>query len=162
MSSSSFSMSLYHCQINTDNIDLIGKFLEKENFHQHSSSSSTFIKSDLDCNIQINLSQSFENPSIICCCSTTLPQLLSLLNSNSSSNRSLILFIQSSENVDWNILVPLITTYNLSLNIVNNENDFSRKLHDIMNDLAKPNITKRKILMNNNNDQQSLRADIEV
>jgi hypothetical protein len=155
-------MPLYHCQINTDNVILIGNLLEKENFLRQTTSSN-FIKSNLDHQIQVDLSQSFESPSIICCCSTipiSLPQLLSFLNPNSISKIHLILFIQPSDIIDWNPLINLITAYNLSLNIVNNENDFSKKLDDIIHNLAKQNMTKKSILVNNN--KPSSNANIQV
>ncbi len=155
-------MPLYHCQINTDNVILIGNLLEKENFLRQTTSSN-FIKSNLDHQIQVDLSQSFESPSIICCCSTipiSLPQLLSFLNPNSISKTHLILFIQPSDIIDWNPLINLITAYNLSLNIVNNENDFSKKLDDIIHNLAKQNMTKKSISINNN--KPSSNANIQV
>ncbi|CAF0733265.1 unnamed protein product [Adineta steineri] len=147
------SMPLYQCQINTDNIKLIGNILEKENFIQQPTLF-TFVKSNLDQTIQINLSQSFESPSIICCCSTisiSLPQLLSFLKPNSSSTINLILFNQSSGLIDWNSLINLTTTYNLSLNIVNNEENLGKKLCEIVNNLVKQNVMKRSIIPNNVN-----------
>ncbi|CAF2490329.1 unnamed protein product [Rotaria sp. Silwood2] len=75
------SIPLFQCQINTDNVMFIGNILKKQNFIQQSTSS-TFIKSYVDYNIQVDLSESFEYPSIICCCSTvsiSLPKLLSFL-----------------------------------------------------------------------------------
>jgi hypothetical protein len=157
------SIPLYHCQINTDNVTLIGNLLEKENFLRQTTLS-TFIKSNLDYNIQVNLSQSFESPSIICCCSTipiSLLQLLSCLNTNSNSRIILILFIQYSDIIDWNPLINLITTYNLSLNIFNNENDFSQKLYDIINNLAKQNITKKIISINDKKDSSTTSTQVE-
>jgi len=157
------SVPLYHCEINTDNVSLIGNFLEKENFLRQNASS-TFIKSNSGYKIQVDLSQSFETPSIICCCSSipiTLPQLLSFLNPNSISTINLILFIQSSDNIDWNPLITLITAYNLSLNILNDENDFSQRLYNIIDNLAKQNIAKKSISININRQISSI-ADIQV
>lgn len=151
-----------HCQINTDNVTFIGNLLKKEKFLQENSSL-TFIKSNSDYNIQIDLSQSFQCPSIICCCSTiaiSLPRLLSFLKSNYSCPISLIVFIQSSDLIDWNPLMCLVNTYNLSLNIVNNENEFSKKLGDIINNLVNQNIDK-KIISINKNKNDSI-TDIQV
>ena len=124
------SIPLFQCQINTDDEPFVSNILEKENFIKQSPPS-TFLKLTFDNNIQIDLSQSFESPSIIVCCSTlpvSLPQLLSFLNPNYSSTINLILFVKSSDTIDWNPLINLITTFNLSLNIVNNENDLSKNL----------------------------------
>jgi hypothetical protein len=154
------SIPVFHYQINTDNLDLIGNLLEKENFLRQNISS-TFIKSNFDYKIHIDLSRSFESPSIICCYSTiSLPELLSFLNSKSISIIHLILFIKPSDSIDWNSLISLITTYNLSLNIVNDENDFSTKLTNIIHNLAQQNISKKSISININK-HQSL-ADIQV
>ena len=150
------SIPTYYCQINTDNVNFISNLLQKENFIQQNSSF-TFLKSNLDYKIQIDLSQSFESPSIICCCSTipiSLPQLLSFLNPNSTKKIYLFLFIQSTDPIDWNPLISLITAYDLSLNIINDKNDFSFKLSDIINNLAKQNLTRRSISVKNN-DQKS-------
>jgi hypothetical protein len=157
------SIPLFYCQINTDNAVLIGKILEKKDFIQQSLSS-TFMKSNLDHNIQIDLSQSFASPSIICCCSTistTLPQLLSFLNPDSSSSLiNVILFIQSSDVIDWNPLVNLISAYNLSLNIVNNENNFGEKLYEIINNLAEQNIKKKSIPTDNKHKHSTAKTEV--
>lgn len=155
------SIPLYHCQISTDNTDLISKLLEKEKYLQEDLS---YIKSYVDYNIKIDLSQSFDNPSIICCCSLipiTLPQLLSSINPKTIINRYVIFLIQSTENFDWNSIINLITDYNLSLNIVNNEYDFIQKLDDIIQNLAKQNITKQ-IILKNNNRKYDTPADMKV
>ena len=151
------SIPLFHYQINTNNISLIGNILEKDKFIPQSTPS-TYLKSNIDCNIQIDLSQSFPSPSIICCCSTvstSLPQLLSSLNQNHSSIINLILFIESSDRIDWNPLINLTAVYNLSLNVVNNENDLNKKLCNIINNLVKPNIKKKSVPNNNNQSQNT-------
>ena len=156
------SIPLFQCQINTDNVALIGKILENKDFIQQSIPS-TFKKSNLEHNIQIDLSESFESPSIICCCSTLsiiLPQLLSFVNPNSSSTINLILFTQSSDLVDWNSLINLISAYNLSLNIVNDENNFNEKLYEIINNLAKQNIKKKSTPIDYKNKQSAANASV--
>jgi hypothetical protein len=152
------SIPLFHCQINTDNVSLIGNILEKENFIQQSTSS-RYTKSNIDCDIHINLSPSFPSPSIICCCSSTistsLPQLLSFINQNSSSIIDLIVFIPSPDIIDWNPLINLITICHLSLNIVNNENDFSKKICDTIYNLAKQSVKKESVSDNNNQSEST-------
>jgi hypothetical protein len=141
------SIPVYYCQIQTDDVNLIGNLLEKENFLRQNSSS-TFIKSNVEFSIQIDLSQSFESPSIICCCSTVINSLLQLLsfhNPKSDSIINLIISVQSTDTIDWNSLINLITTYNLSLNIAKNENDLRKKLDDIIHNLAKQNLSKKLI-----------------
>ncbi|CAF1001525.1 unnamed protein product [Rotaria sordida] len=147
------SIPLFQCQINTDDVNFIGNILKKQNFIQQCTSS-TFIKSNVDYNIQVDLSQSFEFPSIICYCSTvskSLPDLLSLLKPNSSSTINLIILKQSSDLIDWNSLINLISTYNLSLNIVNDENNLLKKLYEIINNLVKPKIEKKSISIKQKN-----------
>ncbi|CAF0806287.1 unnamed protein product [Rotaria sp. Silwood1] len=144
------SIPLFKCQINTDDIDFIGNILKNQNFIQQSTLS-TFIRSYIDYNIQVDLSQSFEFPSIICCCSTvsvSLPKLLSLLKPKSSSTIDLIVLNQSSDHIDWNSLVNLISTYNLSLYIVNDEYDLLKKLYEIINKVAEHKIEKKSISLN--------------
>ena len=144
------SIPVFHCQINTDNLTFMGNLLEKEKFLRKNSSL-TFIKSNSDHNIQIDLSQSFECPAIICCCSTvpiSLPQLLSFLKPNSSYLINLIVFIQSSDVIDWNRLICLVSAYNLSLNVVNNESEFSKKFGNIILNLVNQHIDKKPLLIN--------------
>ena len=155
------SISPIKCQINTDDVALIGNNLKREKFIQQAKSSS-FIRSNLSSNIQVDLSQSFEFPSIICCCSTvetSLPKLLSSLNPNSSSTINLVVFIQSSDIIDWNSLMKLIILHNLSLNIVNDENNLRKKLIEIIDNLAKDN--KKKSISNHVNNGISS-TDIQV
>lgn len=156
------SIPIYYCQIQTDNVNLIGSLLEKENFLRQNTSS-TFIKSNGDFNIQIDLSQSFESPSIICCCSavpSSLIQLVSSHNSKSNSLINLIIFIQSTDTINWDSLINVITEYNLSLNIAKDENDFSKKLDGIIHNLAKQNIPKKSL--SNNNNQHSPSTEVQV
>ena len=137
-------MSIHQFRINTDNTDLIGELLRKEHFVQQNSSL-TFTKQNLDQKIQIDLSYSFPSPSIICCCSTistSLPQLLSYLDQSSSSIVNLILFVQSSETVEWNSLMNSLSTRNLSLNVLHNKNQLETKLVEIIEALIKQNQEK--------------------
>ena len=140
----------YHYSIHTDDLNILINFLEKENFHRENS---TLSKSTSDWNIQLDLSQSFPSPTIICCFANTsisLPQLLSVLNTNSDSVIPLIVFVESSNTIDWNPLIHLISTYNLSLNIVNDEISFRRKFNDIIQNLVKQKISKRSISVDSN------------
>ena len=155
------SIPVFHCEINTDNVTFIGDLLEKEKFLKQNSSL-TFMKSNSDYNIQIDLSQSFESPSIVCCCSTiamSLARLLSFLKPNSGLI-NLIVFVQPSDLIDWNPLICLVNIYNLSLNIVNNENEFSKKLDDIINNLVNQNLKKKPVLihMNKNNSIEDIQV----
>jgi endonuclease III len=143
-------------------VNLIGNLLEKDNFLRQNSSS-VFIKSNADINIQIDLSQSFQSPSIICCCSSTivssLRQLVSYHNTKSNSIINLIISAQSTDAIDWNSLTNLITTYNLSLNIAKDENDLTKKLGDIIRSLVKQNSLKRS---NSSSNQQSPTIETQV
>jgi hypothetical protein len=157
------SIPSFQCQINTDNVFLIGDILKKQNYIQQSTSS-TFIKPNSDYNIHIDLSQSFDSPSIICCCSTisiSVPHLLSFLNPNSSSTINLILLIQSTDLIDWNPLVKLITAYNLSINVVNDENHLNKKLNDMINDLAKQKKKTKTVFVNVDRDHRSASTQVE-
>ena len=139
-------MSIYQYSIHTDDLNLLSNLLEKEDFHRDNSSSSTFIQSNSDLNIQINLSQSSSSPTIICCCSNilvSLPRLLSSLNSHSNSIIPLIVLNPSSNVIDWNPLINLISTYNLSLNIVNDEDDWRKKFNDIIQNLIKQKTVRK-------------------
>jgi len=94
------SIPLFYCQINTDNAVLIGKILEKKDFIQQSLSP-TFMKSNFDHNIQIDLSQSFASPSIICCCSTisTTFDSVHILRDQWGGKKSVEIIISSSEEI---------------------------------------------------------------
>jgi hypothetical protein len=156
------SIPVYYCQIQTDDVNLIGNLLEKENYIRQNSSS-TFIKSNVEFSIQIDLSQSFKSPSIICCCSTAINSLLQFVsfhNSKSDSIINLIISVQSTDKIDWNLLINLITTYNLSLNIAKDENDLRKKLGDIIHNLAKQNLSKK--LISNINNQHSPTSETQV
>ncbi|UJR25566.1 hypothetical protein I4U23_006911 [Adineta vaga] len=148
------SIPVFHCRINTDDAVFVGKILQKEHFIQQPSSSSTFIKLNLNQKLQIDLSHSFPSPSIICCCtnvSTSLPELLSFLDQHSSSVINLILLIQSSSDcIEWNSLMNLISTHNLSLHIIHNEDHFGDKLSETIDHLIKQNQTTRSVI----NDKQ--------
>lgn len=138
---------MFQYSIHTDDLEFVSNLLEKENFHRQDSSS-IFIQSNVDSNIQIDLSESSSCPTIICCCSNisiSLPRLVSFLNSSSNSIIPLIIFNQSSNVIDWNPLINLISTYNLSLNIVNDEDSFRRKLNDIIQNLIKQKTVRRSI-----------------
>ncbi|CAF1303411.1 unnamed protein product [Adineta ricciae] len=138
------SMSVHQFRINTDNTELIGELLRKEHFVQQNSSL-TFTKQNLDQKIQIGLSYSFPSPSIICCCSTistSLPQLLSYLDQSSSSIVNLILFIQSSDTVEWNSLMNSLSTRNLSLSVLHDKDQLGTKLVEIIEALIKQNQKK--------------------
>ncbi len=144
------SIPVFHCPINTDDTTLIGNFLRKEGFLQQNSSS-TFIKSNFDHKIQVDLSQSLQSPFIICCCSAipkTLPQLLSILHPKSSRPSNLILSVQPTDSIEWNPLISRIAASNIVLNIVNNENDFCQRLCDIIHQLAKQNLRKEPTSIN--------------
>ncbi|CAF1382667.1 unnamed protein product [Rotaria magnacalcarata] len=141
------SIPLFQCQINTDDVTFIGKILQQQHFIQQSASSK-FLKTNVDYNIEVDLSQSFEHPLIVCCCSKTqasLPKLLSFLKLNSSSTINLIILNQSSNTVDWNSVMNLIAVYNSSLNVVNDEDSLLKKLYEIINNSAKTNIEKQLI-----------------
>ncbi|CAF1301693.1 unnamed protein product [Adineta ricciae] len=138
------SMSVHQFRINTDNTELIGELLRKEHFVQQDSSL-TFTKQNLDQKIQIDLSYSFPSPSIICCCSTistSLPQLLSYLDQSSSSIVNLILFIQSSDTIEWNSLMNSLSTRNLLLSVLHNKDQLETKLAEIIEALIKQNQKK--------------------
>lgn len=147
------SIPLFGCQISTEDVVLIGKVLEQQNFTQESASSK-FIKSYTGYSVEVHLSQSSDHPSIICCCSklqTSLPKLLSFITPNSSLPINLIVMNQSSNLIDWNPLISLISMYNLSLNVVNDENDLAKKLCEIINNLAKQNIRMKSMSPNGKN-----------
>ncbi|CAM4912420.1 unnamed protein product [Rotaria socialis] len=142
------SIPLFQCQINTDDMAFIGKILQQQHFIQQSASSK-FFRTNVDYNIEVDLSQSFEHPLIVCCCSkiqASLPKLVSFLKLNSSSTVNLIILNQSSNAVDWNSVINLIAVYNLSLNVVNDEDSLLKKLYEIISNSAKANIEKQSIL----------------
>ncbi|CAF5023182.1 unnamed protein product, partial [Rotaria magnacalcarata] len=155
------SIPLFQCQINTDDVTFIGKILQQQHFIQQSASSK-FLKTNVDYNIEVDLSQSFEHPLIVCCCSKTqasLPKLLSFLKLNSSSTINLIILNQSSNTVDWNSVMNLIAVYNSSLNVVNDEDSLLKKLYEIINNSAKTNIEKQLISKYKKSD--ALASDIQ-
>jgi len=153
----------YICRISSDNVNLINNLLVKENFHEQDSPL-TLLKSNLDSQIEVNLSQSYDHPSIICCCSTipvTLPQLLSFLDSNSTNSIQLILFVGTNESIDWNPLINMISAFNLSLNIVNDEYQFSSKLTDIIINLAKQNFARKSLSTVNNHEPTGVEKQVK-
>lgn len=159
------SIPTYHYSVHTDDLNILINFLEKENFHRENSSSSTLNKSTSDWNIQIDVSQSFPSPTIICCFANTLislPQLLSVLNTNSNSVIPLIVFVESSNTIDWNPLIHLVSTCNLSLNIVNDEISFQRKFNDIILNLVKQKISRKPFSSDSNQQNASKGKQVRI
>lgn len=120
-------------------------------------------KSTTDGNIHIDLSESSPSPTIICCLadiSVSLPRLLAILNINSDLVIPLIVFVESSNVIDWNPLIHLISMYNLSLNIVNDEISFRRTFNDIIQNLVKRKISRKSI--SNDSNQNSANKEVQV
>ena len=136
---------LFKCQISTDDASLIGDILKEAKFVEQQPSPGTFVRYDSHEHLQIDVSPSFESPSIICCCSNvsvSLPRLLSCLRLDSSSTIHLIVFLQPSECVDWNTLMELIGRYNLSLGIVHQRDLLSGKLNELVHVFVNETATK--------------------
>jgi hypothetical protein len=155
-------MPITQCQISTDDRLLIKHLLEQEEFRSESNSS-ILIKSNPDCHVHVDVSLSFELPSIICCSSAniaSLSSLLTCLSSTISSTIPLILLSPSTDLIDWNPLIRLISTYNIAMHAVPTKQDLKTKLMNIIQDLVKQRMKKSFTLLNPVSDKS--RASTQV
>ena len=151
-------------QINTDDKPLLVNLLHQEGYALQSTPS-TYSKTNVNHRVIIEISQSCDSPSIICCCTTisqSLPRLLSCLKSTTPTAIPLVLLVEPSDEIDWNPLMNLISAYNLSLNVVQDKNDLPLKLMSIIQSAVTHLMQRKTISMSQiaNNSRPAIQVDM--
>lgn len=153
----------FQYQINTDDKPLLVNLLHQEGFALQSIPS-TYFKQNVDHRILIEISQSCDSPSIVCCCTTiseSLPRLLACLKSTTPTAIPLVLLIEPSDEIDWNPLMNLISAYNLSLNVVQDKNDLPLKLMSVIQSSVTQLMQRKTISMSQiaNNSRPTIQVE---
>jgi len=133
------SIPVLHYQIKTDDRFLVGSILQDEGF-LFEENSSKFVKKTFDRHVEIDLGETFLSPSIVCCVSNvsvTLRRLLSEIELKNSTTIPILLLVNRTESIDWNSLINFLHFKYFSSNFLENQNDFSVKLVEIIEQFVK-------------------------
>ena len=143
------SLPILNCQIDTDDDELISNILKNENYTFQSTSKS-FVKTNGDHQIQIDLSRTTNTPSIICFSKSVMADVLfDHVKKIMNSSLTIHLILLPKVDFDSNTLLTLLNGRNVSIHLLQNENELQKKLMDIISDLSKT-FAKNELLVPRN------------
>lgn len=157
------SIPVFHFQIKTDDRILIGSILQDEGF-LFEENSSKFVKKTFEHHVEIDLGENFRSPSIVCCVSNvsiSLRRLLSEIELKTSTTIPILLLVNRTESIDWNSLINFLRFKHFSSNFLENQNDFSVKLVEMIEKVVKEKKWE-KIDYDNKQSARSSRTNIQV